>query len=1504
MLVLVRQFLLLVLSVSIVFLGIPLVPNTLVYAQDTKNKENTTEVSLDEELNALRDSIYGTRKKNINLDPFFLTSQHVLDTREENLKEVIKEEIEKDYQERLEYYRNEIIAYEKLSKEVDVRLANLKDDTKKDARIALEDLKRDLLSRIDLTKMELADQKEFDPKTGNPLNLTHMINTSLKPQHYWGNKMTIRVKTIGGEKVLDIKQKKFTESLSPRFNIENPFNTLDSKGTYKFSLMNPRGKSLNEFNIAVETVMFFGGYLIFIEKSEMDSIRTRATQTLRIRFIDLNFVRANIGNAPLPVYTFPLKLTKVPDVFSIESGRLRVGNQRLSHFQFGMLAKIHQVIFNMGVAMVDPSTYRKIQPLVESTLGIFGKFMIAQDKNFKNQMDQTIQADSYLKEIIKSVDGKIPLAPDINAEDILKKALDDGKISPDEFAELEKGLSINKAFKDTNAASHQGRKFFNRLRLLVGNLISPRAEGAAKLRNALLVAVSFNKEDRLRVFKDRGGMTKFTKFGAVATGALIGSTFLPAEHAFHISQTLDLLSATYKHFQGYLEHIDYGRNYFELSKDAYLTSTSGVFGGIFKLEFIEPFFSDGKWGKFLLGLSSVLAVTLKFFIPTHITINTYKIFQGVLKEKKNKNERFIQDTEKRRQKTQSYFLQKAEEVRSLDPESANRYKMYADVIKNTVEEPVKVKVIDSFISWADQDNKEYWRIKSDAEKKISGSDISNLTDKEIKLLNEHLQRLRTGTDRRAAFEKAFKRGGYKTGLIKGLDNLIRGFRNKLSSSESIDNKAEKLIEQKVVKDKETFMEAIAYSFLTFSSLKTTFKTLATIWNTAFLKRSNWHRPTMWLMQFIYPNFTIISKGELDGKQHYPTKYNSGLDLWPQKLSRLLGNFKKTDLGEQIPLPKSIFLSKESLDNLEIFEDAAGKLELLAMEIASNKAQKALLQSINDPKRILALFDSKPVSEVEALHKLAKTGINTLHDTKIDKLNKKERAYYRAYYTKTFDLVMQRFISDLFLDSKGIDLTPEQFAKEFVKKVKKNEATDFKFTQSEVAAVESIIEKKINFDKVKKESEQIANNWSKFYEKTGLNFKHRVLRRIHPENPQVKRQQIAGKMLKDSRAMDRAVRMEVNTMLVDIPLTIGMTLLLYSAIPSGLLMPFNPEGLNTETHLNYMSRYLYYNDFIPGMILGLLANTWMKVQMDYRMSSKGAFDKAIMHKDGQKGFWRFVLKNFALNPENTLKENQIFLVKLVVANFPAAVLTTIVFNAYGLGRFDVGSFLVGYTMMIGLFYSGLNFKIENAFENSVSWIYNKIPRKLRAHPEAQSYIDRKLQKKKMVFSWYMQLWTVVVIENVAGIMLTLKENSKIGTRAFIRLMTGGQTFTEIVVKTADMLMKTLESVPNMSKVFDLLKFTVSNNFEAFERYPKELIERGDSLGVKRVYENINLPKNLLAEIIGKLGGAVSTVGLIASMPYISGHLLERYSQSKVQLKGQILKEKKAGKSRIGLCKNFL
>lgn len=1380
------------------------------------------EVEKQQRVEELRRTLGNPKLGQAQLDPFDILRQRVIDERPERLDAIENKMSLEDYIERKQHFEYQIDTLNELDAKIDEKVKAVEPGSEKFSELHL--VKSDIESRRKLAQLELTDLAQFDPRNGTKLPVDFMIDRQLQTRHYWGRNMRIRIEGPSGENLLEFRQRDFTNSLSPRFDKQNPIAELAAQQNVTFSILHPKGQVLNQFMIPIESIFFFGSFLVFVEKSSANSQANRS-----VRFIDMEYFKPNLGNAPLPVYTLPLNAVNLSEdskIFAIEKGELRIGSQKMSYQQLALLAQTQQLVYNVNVALADPKTYDNVRPLIEEINEFFKKSMVNQEELFKTRMDSAIASTDFINQESQRLSDKPKLSlGDIEkVRALVESAMKDGHLSESEFKSIKTYLDADDGLRGSNKAIQDGRRLTTRIQLLFQFLIQPRPEGAPKLFESLVMLAMGDQDERSRSLEWlRGGISyKTLKYGSATGGLLLAGTMLPEPYAVNMYQSFDLIHSVFQHYLGYLKHINYGAAYFELGRDAFITSTTGW------TYFFQTYFADGVWSKFLYGLWNVLLVPLKVFGSIHLTVNSYKMLRSTF------------------------------EVRNLHPG--------------------EVSFLKAFKMAADRDQKAYWSSLAEAEKQVSGSDLASFGPEEERLLHEHIQRLKSGREDIEVLEKEIEKGRIiaRKGPVTQFLSVITGFKKWFHFGVKTNDVMEKTASDLRLTTVDTLRGALASTFLSYASLRSTFKANATIWNYLFITRSYVFSPAKWLMFLIYPNYFNVTVTTREGRQHFPSKYNSGLDLWPQKLHRMVSaGIQKTSLRDS-DLINRLFITKEGLSNLRAFEGYVGNMEAVAMEIAKSHAQKALIESIQDPKRIMVLFDSSHNPNE------ASTGIRNLHDSKIKELTNHERVFYRAFFTRTFDLVMQGFVSQMHSIDGAQAIDPETFAKEFVKGLRQGSITPVTFDPEKLSLLEKDMSRILNFSAISKWAEGVAHNSSQFINKVNIEYRHKLLETIHPGNPQIRRFLTAKTKVEQPRAMERAMRMEVASLTTSIPMGILSTLALYAGVQTGLIMPFDPEGMNTETHFRYMSRYLFYNGFIPGLLIGLMANTWMKVQEDARIDALGGFDKAVKFSDGKKGFWRYYLKNFFKNPDNKWAANHIYTLKLITANIPAAAVTIIVSNLYGLGRIDVGAFIAGYIMVYVTFLTGFGVKMSQAFELASGWMYNKIPRKLRASPQAQKYISVSLQKRKMSFAIFESVWSIVIDESIAGTMLTLKDNVRYGTRAFLRLVFGGETPTEIIVNFVNKLQLAFRSVPGLETATEAFKTLISKNYEAFERFPERLPLPPE--GVERVVPDSSLPKSATGEFLGKFTAMVSSIGLFASLPYIGSEALQKRRESQLQKQG--------------------
>ena len=1412
--------------------------------------------------------------KEASIDPFQMLKQSVVDERRRNLDNLIERELLQDYRDRVEFLETDIknlmdiIAHQKIKRDMAVN---------ENQRVQSQFYLDDAQSRLDFARIQLDDLRSQDPEKQN---IELMIDQRLRTRHYWGNRMELVV-TREGQTVTRIKQRDFTQSLSPDFFAENPLSRFYGNGEMSFGIAHPGGALLHRFFVPVSALFFFGEFLVYVESSPSGKTR----DFLPIRFIDLNYVRVNVGNAPLPVFTLPLRLNEEPKDFKIEKGFLKIGNQSISYAQMALVSRMSQVLFNVNVSLVDPESFERAKPLIDQILVFLKKSMLAQGDLFRQQFEKALAADEYLKQFTDQLKEVKPSGP--QSQDFIQSAFTDGQLNKREYESLKQKLLSEESLVTANRTLFESRRMMNRIRLFMKFLSQPRPEGSPKLQKALLLLVSSDEADRTASWKfiEKSFSFKLLKYGTVAGVSLVLMSSFPEFYKLFIYKSLDLINAVNAHFMGYMEYIDYGRSYVHLSKSAFIRVATGV------TYFYDSYIADQRWLKLIYGFTVIFTEILKPLAAIHFAVNSFSALKGTWV------------------------------TRSLSQG--------------------QLSWLASFYYHSRKATEKYWKEKSMDMENSGGGKVSDITPREEQLLLDYLKRLKQGRDSTEDLIREIENGktelkflfsdsdikalvdrlspeGFKKVLLSLLrrqktdgENAARDYEKAKDShnrmrafSESMGETYQEVAENFPKNRIRAVRVALAETFLSYPAVIRSFRTALLLWNYPYLTQTFFYSPSKWFMFLIYPNFFNVTMNSRQGEQHFPSRYNGGLESWPGKLHRRISGtvhssvrlFFPDGFGRKNSDRKThsspdpwtsrrgffdqMILSEKALKDLGEFETEVIKVEAIAIKLARERALTALMESIGDPDKLQMIFDSSQKRETVS------TGISQLYDSKIKKLTPGERLFYRAYFTRTFELLMQSFVSDMTSTRVDPSMAPSDFAKQFVRELKEGQIDSIDMTEESLKKIRQDMERNIDYEQVRNWAYGLANKGENFLKKMDIQFRMKLLQSVHPENEQLARVFTASRMAKKPQAMDRAARVQISSVFSSIPIAIGSTLLLFASVQSGLLQPFDPTGMNTNTHLHYMSRYLFWAGFIPSILLGIVAGTWMKVQEDSRIERQGGFDRTVKYSDGQRGFWRYYFKNIFKNPANNWRANQLHYLKIIWHNMPAASVTMIAASLYGLGRVDLGIFISGSVVIFATPLVGFGMQLGQAFELASNWVKSKIPGKFKAHRAAMQYVDFQIQMYKIKQSYIMRFFDIIVASGIMGELFTLADNAQYGTRAFIRLIFGGDTLTEIVNNLTEKMIEAFKNIPGVKPGMETVKAVFTNNFEAWERFPEDLLKANP--GVEQVRPNPSLPQNTLGEVMGKATALFTSLGTMLATPYVGSHLLQSINEKRLQRKGSQLR----------------
>lgn len=679
--------------------------------------------------------------------------------------------------------------------------------------------------------------------------------------------------------------------------------------------------------------------------------------------------------------------------------------------------------------------------------------------------------------------------------------------------------------------------------------------------------------------------------------------------------------------------------------------------------------------------------------------------------------------------------------------------------------------------------------------------LTNMTLALKKVLIENWRGLRETTSGKMTF--------LKDAFIAHMNNLKKNYDDAISSAESAKtgakveltkeeeaelNKIIGDVKRKVKKNNKavetaaessrevkTFGKAMMNFMFSYPALTQTYTFLATVWNYFYISRSFIWKPSTWVLPFIYPNYLKIATRDIKSNVHYPSDFNGGTD-------------------SIIDVLKNKTVSKDRLELIKRYETAAIEIEKVVQELATQKALMALIKRTTDVKRLNSFFDSISGS----------IGLSGLDDPKLQELKGQDKAFFRAYFTNTFDSVMSKYITTLqgkeLKDLEGFQVELNNFKNETLSATEAMEEVAKK-SQSEIRKEVEKVYESLDQEELIKTSESIATELGQAFNKGKINYRHKLFKSITPKNAQLNRFLVVREKLKDPKAVARAVRSEIASLLVSKPLQLLGIFAMFAGVTEGVLMPLQEEMFGPNS-IFYMSRQLFYNGFVAGTIISIMADTWYKIQVDNRIDSSGGFDSVPSKLDQARGFWRYYFKNLS-NPNNGWWANQSMMMKLVWANMPAALITFAITQFTALGRFDIGIFLSSYILYFTTPMSGINTKIEQAFELASSWVSSKIPKKYRASAKAQEYINIEIQKKKFQFNIFHQTYEIVIGHMME--IFELMSTKEYGSRSFLRLIFFGYTPTELAAlglrKTNDIF----GFIPGVDFITNKCEDLLTNNY---------------------------------------------------------------------------------------------
>ena len=1174
--------------------------------------------------------------------------------------------------------------------------------------------------------------------------------------------------------------------------------SLNQKGNSVYKSNNQKGELhfrisyqnivLHNFDHNIKWIALLDGSIVFLQAG-----KTSKSQS-SLSFINLKYFGQALGKTTLPIFKLPIDLSthkinpneiENPLDLTIEDSGLKITSSvKLSKEDMLGFSNFQQMIFDIMVSLVDPTTYQDVQPILKEIVKTYEnafeknneKLIKSFDKNkhksyqrLKRYFSQSLisQSETGSAGDITGVYGNLK-----EAEHFLEKESERKPIK--EFSE---SLKVDEAFQTALLQVSEGRmaneKLFNRVMILVHKIIHPQPLGAPKIRTALaMIAGATNPyihhplEVRKSLFKS--GVKDFlnnkkTKIGVPLLVGL-GIAVAHPEASLVLDRTISSLNIWLSH----------------LGEIAEKTSTAATAFLNFS-DLKDIYISDGKYPKFLTGLGAMFGIFFGAVGVIHLVTNSYFYLKDFRASKiSNLKEHLIN------------YMNQGKKQFVMDLASAELRKMGLSmdftlpdgkVYKGLFRSNESLK---NLLSSFKHDQRIKFTISSADGKKNHVILKTHLNpSEEQKEVNVTINDSKNKLERALYLERGFLEDYFhadsktkkEEGVIEEVSLKIKGdsFGAEGLFLESTFSEEEDLYVKKLLKEVrkerkskqknlsqeeiDTLGKAIKHLFLGYSTWVKTFFVLGKTWNRFFFARSFMFRPvTLSTMIFNSKYYDRVYKDN-----HKPTHLNGGLGFsakWISKSANTLTLRKE----KQATL-------KQQLNKVKEFESRVIPIEKAYFKVATEQAIIFLLKEAVKKPRLTTALREGVSSNPSVLHKAK---------------NKKQMILFRAYQDLLFYKAMQEYLEE----SSGYkDKSP----KELKKLITSGE--ELNLPEESIEQIRKRVLRIVREEDIEAKALKSISGLKNIFKKMSIARHAKIEKVLDPkETLAMERYDVSEKGLHDSEAMARASRQQLIKMAVDKPIESMLLFLGLAGVEQGILKVLH-EDMFSEESFFYFSRYAIWNGFFAALVLGALSDVWSKIQMDSRVDDLGGFDGVPDKKDVDKKFsaTRWYWKQM-LNEDNTFIKNYRFSNRIIIANIPAAFFTITILDFLTLGRFDLEAYIVGYMIVFMTGYVGLQYKFETAFEKAANYALRPLiqkgltfkdrNQKYLAHPEIQSFKIKELIKLRAKYN----LKIMFLYENPLGVLVDMLGNidTSIGSRAFGRLFFGGHLITEWLMGGMDTL----------------------------------------------------------------------------------------------------------------------
>ena len=1132
------------------------------------------------------------------------------------------------------------------------------------------------------------------------------------------------------------------------------------------------GSVLHVFGVQSQVVGTFDQYVVFTHTDSYDP----ATGTQYLSFLDLGTYNGLIGNEEIPVFRLPLKIDEPVRSLNVRDGRLVLNDKFfIEREYFENASDMQQVAFNLQANVINPDSWAKVLPLVDSVQEYFNKVIRQELKSKADESDGLREAGVLMEQLGKELETLLntqklmkPMTADEHKK-LGEKIANTGNGGADAVAErlelyhkrVSQSAILAKIMGQTQERARVSRQLSTRVRLLAASLLSPRPFASQKIKEALGAWFVRHEDadgqpagwskmmDRVLRLTDR----PFVNAGVISAAILAAV----APSTFHTLVQSGLSFST--------AIVDYMVWSLHGMGQSGVTGTHATFA-----PFVNPiqaigdqYVKNGNWWRTGIGLSAFLSFLGSLYFVPHFIFNFAQLYKDLKKPGING---FVDRQNKFRQE---YYARLAAD------EGERRNVGNGEAVKFNEDEEADIQAF-------------------------------------LKQRQEE-----------AGKRRFFGLLGHKTDVTDTIDAAADNQVEELSAA--VDAAAQSTAVAKAVNESEddfrSFWVAAKHFAFSMPALELTLERWAGIWNAwaswrfttfgfGYVKILGTEvplylkvKPVSFAARIMYPEFMSKALFSRQGRAIIPTQTNGGLkSRCTQAFQRACGllNFA-TGAG---------YTPRQQLQALEKFENQVIGAEEQITEVAFRKALEHLPKFMTDKDDLRTLFNSKSLDSI------------TQRD--VQTLSWGAKTFLRAHFESIYNAGMQKFLAETLDQREGQPDAPSQDMD--IGTVPPSDITADTDSDQEVAQ-RSLAEMKkalvrlqapngeqadyaFDVERAKGAALAVANDPVHYQNaeaavKAGslsvgnfaLNAKYNLVADLDPkQNYSMARVETVHRRLQSPGALGRALRSEISKLKLTFPIDLTTKLLLSAGIFEGAMKPIQDQlwGPNSTFYLSHTSFYMI---MASGFFMSMMADAWMKLQQDARQDDMGEFGHIPQGEDSERSFVRWYYKQFAAK-ENSLMKNWGFSNSLSFWNLPAALTNITLFYFMFSGRIDLSLLMAGYAIGFGTPVTALHYKVDQAFERAAHFAARGVKdEKWLAHPDVQKFLVPEMQRYRDRFTLVNDIYGNIQNNWLANIEMIPTD---LGPRGFQRALFGGGLLEEYIVNYAIQPLQNLVSgVPGLQHV---------------------------------------------------------------------------------------------------------